>query len=312
MRFILIVFLMLPALSRAQNFSYAGKVTDEVGTPLPWALIQAKGSTVMVQSGLDGSFSLGGTVALSPRPRPQGNSYVTAMDAELEAADAYLSDGRRVEARADGDSPRFFRAAASLEALNPSPGTGNHAISVSAKSSAGSSISASAEPFQLTVSQPRFEDGIFPETSATATGLVLRLRKSATDTATFAPEKKLCLDTVNACRAKLGLKSVAWSTSLEAFADQGARYDAARNVAHGHFSAFSKSAVPADAENALPGWPLKDFKNVGAIVQQGTQQMWAEGPGGGHYENIRGDQTQLGCGIYVTPAGNVWVIQDFK
>jgi hypothetical protein len=40
--------------------------------------------------------------------------------------------------------------------------------------------------------------------------------------------------------------------------------------------------------------------------------MWDEGPGGGHYDNIAGDQKEAGCGIYVTPSGAVWVIQDFK
>jgi hypothetical protein len=39
--------------------------------------------------------------------------------------------------------------------------------------------------------------------------------------------------------------------------------------------------------------------------------MWAEGPGGGHYDNMVGDATHTACGVYTTPEGKVWMIQDF-
>ena len=170
--------------------------------------------------------------------------------------------------------------------------------------------------YGLKVTKVNYQEGNFPQNSTTAAGLVLTLVKSTTDTATYAAEKQLCLDTLNACRATLGLKPLTWSKSLEAFADEGARYDAGFGVAHGHFSKFSTRAVPADAENALPGWPLKNYKTVAAVVQKGTKMMWDErlDPTGqqGHYLNIKGDQTIVGCGIFTTPAGEVWVVQDFK
>ena len=157
-----------------------------------------------------------------------------------------------------------------------------------------------------------YQSGAFPQAAASAKGLVLTLARSATDTATYQAEKKLCLDTINTLRAKVGKPKVAWSKSLEAFADQGTRYDSERNQAHAHFGAFSKQADPSDAENAVPGWPIKQYKNVAAVVAQGAKMMWDEGPGGGHYDNIIGDHTAVGCGIYMTPAGGVWVIHDFK
>jgi hypothetical protein len=41
--------------------------------------------------------------------------------------------------------------------------------------------------------------------------------------------------------------------------------------------------------------------------------MWAEGPGGGHYDNMASSRyTRLGCGIYVSPGEAVWVVQDFN
>ena len=39
--------------------------------------------------------------------------------------------------------------------------------------------------------------------------------------------------------------------------------------------------------------------------------MWAEGPGGGNYDNMVGNSTHTACGFYTTPQGKVWMIQDF-
>jgi len=39
--------------------------------------------------------------------------------------------------------------------------------------------------------------------------------------------------------------------------------------------------------------------------------MWAEGPGGGHYDNMVGSSTHTVCGFYTTPAGKVWMVEDF-
>jgi len=41
--------------------------------------------------------------------------------------------------------------------------------------------------------------------------------------------------------------------------------------------------------------------------------MWGEGPGGGHYENMASrSYSEVGCGIYVTPSRDVWIVQDFR
>ena len=47
------------------------------------------------------------------------------------------------------------------------------------------------------------------------------------------------------------------------------------------------------------------------FVQQGLAGMWAEGPGGGHYENIKGPYTQAGCGVSVQK-GEATVVQAFR
>ncbi len=44
---------------------------------------------------------------------------------------------------------------------------------------------------------------------------------------------------------------------------------------------------------------------------QGLAGMWAEGPGGGHYENMRGPYTEVGCGVFVNGV-DITVVQDFR
>ncbi len=301
----------------AEPVSYSGKVVDAAGAPVSWAFVKLEGTSILVQSGLDGSFTLTGEAAsiIYPDPKPPG---ISVPEATLPIR--YLPDGRAAGAshvaamlllsRSRGERPAtrtFLLTAASFAAGYPDPrpptppGTGELENAARVQSA-----------WTLGVSMANYQPGSFPQAVATAKGLSLSLTKSATDTATYAAEKKLCLDTINTLRAQVGKPKVTWSKSLEAFADQGTRYDSERNKAHAHFGAFSTRADPSDAENAVPGWPIKQYKNVAAVVAQGAKMMWDEGPGGGHYENIIGNQTQLGCGIYVTPAGGVWVIHDFK
>ncbi len=271
-----------------QSLSFSGRVIDQAGNPLPWALIRLDASSTVTQSLADGSFAFTGTTQLGNRFHANPNHTETRAEAHLEVV---RGDGRNISDTYDNASPTFS---------HPTPPA--HIPPLEKTASA----------YSLAVSKVNYQPATFPQSTASATGLVLTLLKSLTDTATYVSEKKLCLDTINACRASLNLKPVTWSKSLEAFADEGAKYDAGFGTAHGHFTKFSPRAVPSDAENAIPGWPLKNYKTVGAVVQKGIQMMWAEGPGGGHYENIKGDQTQVGCGIFVTTTDDVWIVQDFK
>jgi hypothetical protein len=312
-----------PAPLTAETVSYSGKVVDGSGNPIPWAFIKVQGSDLIGQSGADGAFSFTANIAttLYGDPRPRSPSQpLSSIAADAAPPIRFLLTGRVV--------PRSHLASTLL--LSPGDRTGGRSANpAQAARAVLPSVSGSpgdlplppppppleksaAAPFTLSVSMARFQTGSFPQAEATAKNLILTLAPSATDTAAYAAEKQLCLDTINAYRATLSLKPVARSASLEAFADQGARYDSERDKAHAHFGAFSKGAVPSDAENAIPGWPLKNYKTVAKIVGEGAKMMWAEGPGGGHYENIKGSHTAVGCGIYVNPAGGVWIIHDFK
>ena len=51
--------------------------------------------------------------------------------------------------------------------------------------------------------------------------------------------------------------------------------------------------------------------SVHKLLVQGLANMWAEGPGGGHYENMRGPYTELGCGVFVNGV-EITIVQDFR
>lgn len=123
----------------------------------------------------------------------------------------------------------------------------------------------------------------------------------------YAMEKAFCLEQTNRYRAMVGKPPLTWSVQLEAYADEGAQQDAASRTPHGHFSATGGGG--AFAENEIPWWQGGPG-DVLEVVRGGLELMWAEGPGGGHYENIIGSYGTLGCGIYVGN-GAVTVIQDF-
>ncbi len=63
-------------------------------------------------------------------------------------------------------------------------------------------------------------------------------------------------------------------------------------------------------ENEVVRWPYNLSPTVQSIIAQAIASFYGEGPGGGHYENIVGPFTQLGCGIYVDTNG-MTIIQDF-
>jgi hypothetical protein len=120
-----------------------------------------------------------------------------------------------------------------------------------------------------------------------------------------------CVDVINDHRARHGLAPLSRSRELEDCAMDGARSDAASGMAHDHFSRTGGCGV-AFSENEIPGWDLGMSGGVLGVIEDGTQMMMDEGPGGGHYENIVGANNSVGCGVHVTASGSVWVVQDFN
>jgi hypothetical protein len=58
-----------------------------------------------------------------------------------------------------------------------------------------------------------------------------------------------------------------------------------------------------------PGWPGTPAQ----MITQCLQQMWDEGPGGGHYDIMSSSSyTTVACGFYTTSDGSIWAAQDYQ
>jgi len=121
---------------------------------------------------------------------------------------------------------------------------------------------------------------------------------------------QLCVDETNRYRARVGRPALARSAALESYAATAARNDGTAHVAHQYFKRTGGSGV-ASAENQMPWWPLGSSDSVGSEIQSALALMWAEGRGGGHYENMRGPYTQVGCGIFIN-GNEITVVQAFR
>lgn len=119
-----------------------------------------------------------------------------------------------------------------------------------------------------------------------------------------------CVNETNRYRAMAGKSPLNRSTRLEEFAAEGARRDGSARVAHAHFNATRNQRI-AFAENEVPWWPFARSGNVQSVIRQGIAGFWAEGTGGGHYKNLTGMYTQVGCGVFVNN-GEITIVQDFR
>jgi hypothetical protein len=124
----------------------------------------------------------------------------------------------------------------------------------------------------------------------------------------YASARQTCVDRVNQLRATKGLGPIARLSSAEACADGQAKKDSQTGTAH---SAFDDCVDEVQgwtgvAQNECPGWG-----SVADTLSGCIDDMWAEGPGGGHYDNMVGGSDFMACGFYTTAAGKVWMVQDF-
>jgi hypothetical protein len=121
----------------------------------------------------------------------------------------------------------------------------------------------------------------------------------------FSAARQSCIDRVNAYRARVGVRPVFRDAASEPCADEESRLDAASNRAHGTFGRCREMA-----QNACPNYPGASTEEIVATC---FQQMFDEGPGGGHYDNMTNPKyTTAYCGFAAVRDGRVWVIQDFK
>ena len=116
-----------------------------------------------------------------------------------------------------------------------------------------------------------------------------------------------CVDRTNELRATKGLGPIPRLAKAEPCADGQAKADSESGKAHSAFNAcLDQVKWKGAGQNECPG-----YGSVEETLKGCLDMMWAEGPGGGHYDNMVGDSTHTACGIYTTPAGKVWLVQDF-
>ena len=148
--------------------------------------------------------------------------------------------------------------------------------------------------------------GTFTSTASSTTS------PSATTLPTSATSADLafCVSETNRYRKLAGKPTLAQSSVLEAYAATGAQADAISRVPHSHFDGTSGGGV-ALAENELLAAGLALFGTVQEAMRQAIGAFYAEGPTGGHYQNLEGPYTQVGCGVYIANAV-ITFVQDFR
>lgn len=117
-------------------------------------------------------------------------------------------------------------------------------------------------------------------------------------------EYQLCVDLINGYRATVGSPALARWTDAEGCSDSEAQSDSETGTPHGAFGQCGESA-----QDECPGWSGSPTE----VITGCLQLMWDEGPGGGHYENMKStSSTRVACGFHTTAGGDVWSVQNFQ
>ena len=120
----------------------------------------------------------------------------------------------------------------------------------------------------------------------------------------FAAARQSCVDRINAFRARVRLGGLARDASSEPCDDEESRLDARSNRAHGSFGRCGERA-----QNACPNYP---GASVEAVLSTCLQQMFDEGPGGGHFDNMTSTKySRASCGFEQLAGGRIWTVQNF-
>jgi hypothetical protein len=114
-----------------------------------------------------------------------------------------------------------------------------------------------------------------------------------------------CRAVINLYRAGNGLPPLKdWPEARDCF-DGQAESDSKENKPHGSFGRCGERT-----QNACPGW---QGTNLDDLISSCLAAMFAEGPGGGHYENmLSSGVSAVGCGFHYSAERGMWLIQNFK
>lgn len=123
-----------------------------------------------------------------------------------------------------------------------------------------------------------------------------------------AADREFCVAETNRYRAMVGVAAVGESADVEAYAARAARADHATERAHS-FTSGPDGPRAGFAENEAVRWPLTTTER--AVIERALAAFWSEGPGGSHYENMRGAWQLVGCGVYAD-GDAVTFVQHFR
>jgi uncharacterized protein YkwD len=125
---------------------------------------------------------------------------------------------------------------------------------------------------------------------------------------------RYCLDAVNALRAKMDRKPLALDATLSSFALDGNQPYSDGGEPHAHFQAEAHGALQSGIICGTGGenQGVATGASVEAAIDRILQAMWAEGPGGGHYDAIiNPDYALIGISILVKN-DHVYLTNDFS
>lgn len=121
-----------------------------------------------------------------------------------------------------------------------------------------------------------------------------------------------CAEFNNAYRATVGARALDRSPRLEQFGAAAAESDGRSGVPHAHFRATNGGGGVSSAENMLLRVSVLSFGSIEQVLRTGLAEMWREGPGGGHHDNMRNTRwSEIGCGIFVDN-GRVTINVEFR
>lgn len=135
-------------------------------------------------------------------------------------------------------------------------------------------------------------------------GATLKHRTNNAPAVKAATEQEKCVEIINKYRATKGLSALTRWESQESCSDGEAESDSKSGKAHGAFTTCTEMA-----QNECPNSPGSVSENLPECLAD----MWAEGPGGGHYDNMTSTKyTKVACGIHVLSSGDFWSVQNFR
>lgn len=168
----------------------------------------------------------------------------------------------------------------------------------------------------------KMPDGTIKKTTITTTHRVVPMPPPparAADPYPGDPLVRYNVERVNAYRARKNLPPYLYDQKLSDFAMAGSQELAADHRPHAHFAAQAQGAhlgsKAAENQGDPSGVPQLDpdrLKNGQRQIDTMLELMFAEGPGGGHYDNMMSSELRrVGVGVFYS-GGRLYLTNDFS